>query len=43
MMARFASWCAAAVVVAAALAAPSIELRAQAAQRTFAKPEEAAR
>ena len=42
MTARLAIWCAAAVAV-AALAAPSIELRAQAAQRTFATPEEAAR
>lgn len=42
MTASLASWCAAAVAV-AALAAPSIELRAQAAQRTFATPEEAAR
>lgn len=42
MTARLASWCAAAAV-AAALAVPSIELRAQAAQRTFATPEEAAR
>lgn len=41
MTARLASWCAAAVTV-AALASPSIELRAQA-QRTFATPEEAAR
>ena len=42
MTARLTTWCAAAVAV-AALAAPSIELRAQAAQRTFATPEEAAR
>jgi DUF2950 family protein len=42
MTARLASWCAAAVAV-AALAAPSMELRAQVVQRTFATPEEAAR
>jgi hypothetical protein len=42
MTARFASWCALAVAV-AALAAPSIELRAQTAQRTFATPEDAAK
>ena len=42
MTARLAGWCAAAVAV-AALAAPSIELRGQAAQRTFTTPEEAAR
>jgi hypothetical protein len=42
MTARLVSWCAAAVAV-AVLAAPSIELQGQAAQRTFATPEDAAR
>ena len=42
MTTRLTGWCAAAVAV-AALAAPSIDVRAQTAQKTFATPEEAAR
>lgn len=43
MTARMASWCAVAAVTVAALAAPSLDLRAQTAQKTFATPEEAVR